>query len=121
MDVRAELASQLEVLPNKLNGLTDKLQTLLPVCNYYKAFTLFILQNEPELLPKLQYLLSKGNTTYFQFRTGNVPEVIEEFKLTSVISSLIEEDVNAENNEVRFVFGFFFFFLLIFRLILLLD
>lgn len=35
-----------------------------------------------ECLPVLCYLLEKGNTTYFEFRTGIVPDVIEEFKST---------------------------------------
>jgi len=36
-------------------------------------------------LPLLQYLLAKGNTTCFEYKTGVVPDIIEEYKLGSSI------------------------------------
>jgi len=43
-NIKGELAAQLEILPSKLNELSEKLQTLIPVCNYYKTFVFFISQ-----------------------------------------------------------------------------
>lgn len=32
-------------------------------------------------MPLLQYLLAKGNTTCFEYKTGVVPDIVEEYKL----------------------------------------
>ncbi len=44
VNIKAELVAQLEILPKKLNELSEQLQTLIPVCNYYKTFVFFISQ-----------------------------------------------------------------------------
>lgn len=105
-NIKGELAAQLEILPTKLNELSETLQLLIPVCNYYKTFVFFISQRYShssfrlaiaasniffffacylssgiECMPLLQYLLAKGNTTCFEYKTGVVPDIVEEYKL----------------------------------------
>lgn len=46
-----------------------------------------------ECLPLLHYLLAKGNTTCFEYKTGTTPECVEEYKIGSLI------DLNTANNN----------------------
>jgi hypothetical protein len=50
-----------------------------------------------DCLPVLCYLLEKGNTTYFEYRTGVVPELLEEFKSTVCFS---DENVSRQASDV---------------------
>lgn len=46
-----------------------------------------------ECLPLLHYLLAKGNTTCFEYKTGTTPDSVEEYKLGSLI------DFNSTSNN----------------------
>lgn len=98
VNIKEELSSRLEILPSKINELFEQLPTLIPVCDYYKTFVIFISQSGVECLPILHYLLAKGNTTYFEYRTGTVPEVVENFKLGTVINA--DDKSSDEENKV---------------------
>ena len=43
-NIRDELYSQLEILPEKMSILAEKIPSLISVCNYYKAFVHFVSQ-----------------------------------------------------------------------------
>ncbi|XP_046913345.2 CDK5 regulatory subunit-associated protein 3 [Dermatophagoides farinae] len=107
-NIRDELYSQLEILPEKMSILAEKIPSLISVCNYYKAFVHFVSQqSEIECLPNLHYLLAKGNTTWYEYRTGHIPDSIEEVKLgkSSLIADNREENVidfGNDNNEIDF-------------------
>lgn len=68
----------------------------------------FIVGNfsEVDCLPILHYLLAKGNTTYYEYETGNVPERVEEFKLgfffgiEDNLASEIDATTAVEDNTV---------------------
>lgn len=47
-----------------------------------------------DLLPTLRYLIMKGNTTYYQYRTGNVPSVVEDINTNNgqQDSSAVDDD-----------------------------
>ena len=36
----------------------------------------------------MHYLLAKGNTTVFEYKTGTTPDSVEEFRLNSLIADL---------------------------------
>lgn len=42
--IKQELYSQLDILPKTLNDLSEKILSLIPVCNYYKSFVYFVSQ-----------------------------------------------------------------------------
>lgn len=43
-NIRDELYSQLEILPEKMSILAEKIPSLISVCNYYKSFIHFVSQ-----------------------------------------------------------------------------
>jgi hypothetical protein len=60
-------------------------------------FSIFF-REKVQCLPVLCYLLENGNTTYFQYRTGKVPDVIEEFKAAvSYTDENVSSDVGNDN------------------------
>ena len=49
----------------------------MPVCMYES-------ESDRDSLPVLKYIMEKGNTTTYQWRTGEKPEVIEEAKIFGI-------------------------------------
>lgn len=51
-------------------------------------------------MPVTHYLLAKGNTTYFEYKTGDAPKIVEDFR----IGYSIENDAatEQENDEIDF-------------------
>ncbi|CAG2181856.1 unnamed protein product, partial [Oppiella nova] len=97
-DIREELMSQLNNLPKKLDEIFGDISQLSLIRDYYKTFLTFTLKKDKvDCLPVLCYLLEKGNTTYFEYRTGVVPELIEEFKSTVCFS---DENVSRQASDV---------------------
>ncbi|CAG2110065.1 unnamed protein product [Medioppia subpectinata] len=102
-DIREELMSQLNNLPAKLDDIFADISQLSLVKDYYKTFLSFTLKKDKlDCLPVLCYLLEKGNTTYFEYRTGVVPDVIEEFKSTVCFSDENVSSADVGNDNIDF-------------------
>jgi hypothetical protein len=95
-DVRKELTEQLKDFSKFMGDIFSKLPSLKEARDYYLEFLKFTTNMEDmECLPVLMYLLTNGNTTYYEFRKGEKPEVIEEFKIElsdDGISSSTQDD-----------------------------
>ena len=58
----------------------------------------FCHSQDSENVPMMKYLLENGNTTTYQWRTGNKPEVVEEAKI--FIDTTDEQDVTENLDDV---------------------
>lgn len=87
-------------MPKKQSGW---LLTLLPyfqiniffICIQFSLLYIYITSRDADgfCLPVLKYIIEKGNTTTFEWRTGEPPEVVE------VTTPLIPLDVDSGSNE----------------------
>ena len=69
-----------------------------------EILTFYCFRKEAESLPMLGYLIRKGNTTVYEWRTGSEPKTIERPK--QLEHSFGDED-NSTNNEDKIDFGDF--------------
>lgn len=89
--------------------ITNRLEQLKTCRDRYVTFLRFINNsdstNDSLVLPLLVYLLNKGNTTYYEYETGEVPQVIQlNFELNNQIgtSKSNEEDQIDFGDEIDF-------------------
>ena len=70
---------------------------------FLKFSNSFQFREKVDSLPVLSYLLEKGNTTYFEYRTGVIPDIVEEFKSTVCYT---DENLSSDvgNDNVRQLF-----------------
>ncbi|XP_054161592.1 CDK5 regulatory subunit-associated protein 3-like [Oppia nitens] len=102
-NIKEELTAQLNDLPTKLDKIYKEIPELSLVKDYYQTFLSFTLKKDKmDCLKVLCYLLERGNTTYFEYRTGIVPEVIEEFKSTLCFSDDNGVNSDAGNDNIDF-------------------
>ncbi|GBM61360.1 CDK5 regulatory subunit-associated protein 3 [Araneus ventricosus] len=94
-NIKKELLSLLDELPGALNAIATSAKELAPVRNYYVAFLNFTLKKDMDsnCLLLLRHIIEKGNTTTFEFRTGEPPEVVE------VTTPVLPLDVDCASTE----------------------
>jgi len=74
VNVRRELVQQLEDLPRLYADIAEDCRSLDQVLAFYRAFLAFLrVKEDDDFLPVLRHILTKGNTTVFEYRTGLVP------------------------------------------------
>ncbi|XP_051968735.1 CDK5 regulatory subunit-associated protein 3-like [Xyrauchen texanus] len=76
-NVARELQALVKDLPVVLEGTGKKAACLKEASEFYTAFTDFVCGWSEPVLPMLRFVQQKGNTTVYEWKTGNVPTVIE--------------------------------------------
>lgn len=101
-NIKKELLSLLEDLPEALIEVASKSNVLSASRDYYMHFLSFTLNKDADgfCLPLLKYVIEKGNTTTFEWRTGEPPEVIE--NTTPIIPVDVESGSTEADDQIDF-------------------
>ncbi|KAM9425289.1 CDK5 regulatory subunit-associated protein 3 [Pholidichthys leucotaenia] len=76
-NVARELQALVIDLPAVLEEIGKDAAKLEEQIKLYTAFTNFVCDWSEPVLPMLTFVQKKGNTTFYEWRTGNVPTVVE--------------------------------------------
>ncbi|XP_075950264.1 CDK5 regulatory subunit-associated protein 3 [Anarhichas minor] len=76
-NVARELQALVKDLPAVLGEVGKDVAKLAEQIKLYTAFTNFVCDWSEPVLPMLTFAQKRGNTTFYEWRTGNVPAVIE--------------------------------------------
>ncbi|MCJ8738544.1 hypothetical protein PDJAM_G00037010 [Pangasius djambal] len=76
-NVARELQALVKDLPTVLEETGRKAACLEQTMKLYTAFTKFVCDWSEPVLPMLSFIQQKGNTTVYEWKTGNIPTVIE--------------------------------------------
>ncbi|KAK3700499.1 hypothetical protein QZH41_015723 [Actinostola sp. cb2023] len=104
--IKSELMDLLSELPKIYSDVAQATQKCTDIVDYYTAFVEFVspsyqvseTDQSTQVLPLLSYLLKNGNTTVYQWRTGQVPSV----RLHAVLPSVIESnETSTEQNKTE--------------------
>ncbi|KAM4034025.1 CDK5 regulatory subunit-associated protein 3 [Anomaloglossus baeobatrachus] len=77
-DVRKELQMLVHDVPAALRQVGSEASGLLPAIELYQACVSFVCDSSSELaLPLIRYLQEHGDTTVYEWRTGEVPVTVE--------------------------------------------
>ncbi|XP_050980602.1 CDK5 regulatory subunit-associated protein 3 [Labeo rohita] len=76
-NVARELQALVKDLPVVLEETGKKTGCLDEAIKFYAAFTNFVSDWSEDVLPILRFVQKKGNTTVYEWKTGNVPTVVE--------------------------------------------
>ncbi|XP_022286338.1 CDK5 regulatory subunit-associated protein 3-like [Crassostrea virginica] len=82
--IKSELSALVQDLPAQFQRISESASKLSKSVQFYDEFVDFITnrsEEERNSLPMLKYLMENGNSTTYQWRTGEKPEVIEEAKI----------------------------------------
>lgn len=97
-NVRKELILLLNELPTVFSDISNKIKKeLKPAQNFYLAFLLFTLKRDnvsSECLPLLNFIIEKGNTTTYEWKTGEAPEIVEETKSGITVQGMNQNDLD---------------------------
>ncbi|XP_015794477.1 CDK5 regulatory subunit-associated protein 3 [Tetranychus urticae] len=78
-DIHIEFQNLIQNLPKYMDEVIQELPKLSEAREYYLEFLKFIDKRENvECLPCLKYLITKGNTTVYEYKNGVAPTTIEE-------------------------------------------
>lgn len=73
-NVKRELLQQLDDLPRLYEEIASDCRNLDHVVDFYRAFLAFLkVDFSDDFLPILRHILTKGNTTVYEFKTGIAP------------------------------------------------
>ncbi|KAG8190596.1 hypothetical protein JTE90_017861 [Oedothorax gibbosus] len=105
-NVKKEVFSLLDELPGALNTIAVSSKDLSFIRNYYLEFLNFTLKKDMDsnCLPVLKHIIEKGNTTTFEWRTGEPPEVVE---MTTPVLPLDMDCGSTEATDDQIDFGDF--------------
>lgn len=103
-NVKKELLSLMDELPGFLNTVANSAKDLASIRDYYVSFLNFTLKQDmqSDCLPLLKHIIEKGNTTTFEWRTGEPPEVVE---VTTPVVPLDVDCVSTEAADDQIDFG----------------
>lgn len=76
-NVPRELQALVQDLPTVLDGVGRDAARLEEHILLYSAFTNFVCDWSDAVLPMLTFVQKKGNATFYEWRTGSVPSVVE--------------------------------------------
>ncbi|XP_068610580.1 CDK5 regulatory subunit-associated protein 3 isoform X2 [Brachionichthys hirsutus] len=91
-NVTRELQALVKDLPAVLEEVGKDAAKLDELIQFYAAFTNFVCEWSEPVLPMLAFIQKRGNTTFYEWRTGNVPTVIER--------PVVEEQPDAVTNDM---------------------
>lgn len=103
--LRKELLELSKDLPMAFVAISEKLKQLTEAREFYLAFLNFILNNEDLAngsLPLLGHLIVKGNTTVYEWKYGQVPEIIEETQAQTPIDCSDQIDFGDDGGGIDF-------------------
>ncbi|KAI8767290.1 CDK5 regulatory subunit-associated protein 3 [Biomphalaria glabrata] len=94
--IKTEMSELVKDLPSELNKFAESAKTLNDAVTFYDKFTDFISNNQisSENLKLLKYVLSKGNTTTYEWRTGKKPNKIVH---QDILIDLTDESENTKD------------------------
>ncbi|XP_029383709.1 CDK5 regulatory subunit-associated protein 3 isoform X2 [Echeneis naucrates] len=90
-NVPRELQALVKDLPAVLNEVGKDAAKLEEQIQLYSAFTNFVCESDP-VLPMLTFAQKKGNTTFYEWRTGKVPTVVERAVVEDAAPDTTTED-----------------------------
>ncbi|KAK3105980.1 hypothetical protein FSP39_010044, partial [Pinctada imbricata] len=97
--IKSELLALVTDLPKEFTRIAESAKCLQPGITYYNDFVKFMFgSEESESLSMMTYLLQNGNTTTYQWRTGDKPEVVEEAKIFIDITD--EQDATENPDDI---------------------
>lgn len=76
-NVAREIQALVKDLPVVLEETGKKATCLKEAIEFYSVFTNFVSDWSEVVLPMLMFVQNKGNTTLYEWKTGNVPTVVE--------------------------------------------
>ncbi|KAM3923940.1 CDK5 regulatory subunit-associated protein 3 [Leptodactylus fuscus] len=87
-DVRKELQMLVRDVPSALRQVGSDAAGLLPAIQLYQACVSFVCDSSPEQeLPLIRYVQEHGDTTVYEWRTGEVPATVERPEIKEVEES----------------------------------
>lgn len=90
--VARELQALVKDLPTVLDGVGRDAAKLEEQIKLYTAFTSFVCEWSEPVLPMLTFAQRRGNTTFYEWRTGNVPTVVERPVVEDAPPDTVTED-----------------------------
>ncbi|XP_029954573.1 CDK5 regulatory subunit-associated protein 3 [Salarias fasciatus] len=91
-NVPRELQALVKDLPSVLDGVGRDAAKLEEQIQLYSAFTNFVCDWSEAVLPMLTFAQKKGNATFYEWRTGKVPSVVERPAVEEAPPDSITED-----------------------------
>lgn len=81
-DIRKELQMLVSDVPSLLRKVGADTAGLLPAIELYQACVSFVCESSPEeALPLICHVQKKGDTTVYEWRTGEVPQTVERLEV----------------------------------------
>ncbi|RWS07207.1 CDK5 regulatory subunit-associated protein 3-like protein [Dinothrombium tinctorium] len=100
-DINKEISQLLNEPPKFIADVMTDLHSLKDCRDYYLQFLRFTTEKDDiNCLTLIEYLLQKGNTTFYEFRTGEEPEVIENYRIED--HALSDVDAGVDDNQIDF-------------------
>ncbi|XP_072229512.1 CDK5 regulatory subunit-associated protein 3 isoform X1 [Leuresthes tenuis] len=91
-NVPRELQALVKDLPAVLDEVGKDAAKLEEQIQLYAAFTKFVCDWSEPVLPMLTFAQKRGNTTFYEWRTGKVPTVVEGPVLEEALSESVADD-----------------------------
>ncbi|XP_059151211.1 CDK5 regulatory subunit-associated protein 3-like [Physella acuta] len=96
--IKTELASLVKDLPSELSKFAESAKSLNDAVQYYDKFTKFVTNNNDAInVPLLKHILSKGNTTTYEWRIGKAPKQIDQQDISIDLAD--EQDAGANGAD----------------------
>ncbi|XP_032358888.1 CDK5 regulatory subunit-associated protein 3 [Etheostoma spectabile] len=92
-NVARELQALVKDLPAVLEEVGKDAAKLEEQIQLYTAFTNFVCEWSNPVLPMLTFAQTRGNTTFYEWRTGKVPTVIERPVVEEAPTDMLTEDM----------------------------
>ncbi|KAM4843389.1 CDK5 regulatory subunit-associated protein 3 isoform 1-T1 [Thomomys bottae] len=94
-NVRRELLALVKDLPSQLAEIGAAAQSLGEAIELYQACVGFVCESPAEqVLPMLQYVQKRGNSTVYEWRTGTEPSVVERPHLEEPPEHVEEDEID---------------------------
>ncbi|KAF1373572.1 hypothetical protein PFLUV_G00240300 [Perca fluviatilis] len=92
-NVARELQALVKDLPAVLEEVGKDAAKLEEQIQLYSAFAKFVCEWSEPVLPMLTFAQTRGNTTFYEWRTGKVPSVIERPVVEEAPTDMVTEDM----------------------------
>ncbi|XP_067285750.1 CDK5 regulatory subunit-associated protein 3 isoform X2 [Pseudorasbora parva] len=92
-NVAREIQSLVKDLPVVLEETGKKAACLKEAIEFYAVFTNFVSDWSEVVLPMLKFVQNKGNTTLYEWKTGNVPMVVERPVMEEAPPDVVTEEI----------------------------
>ncbi|CAL1536755.1 unnamed protein product [Lymnaea stagnalis] len=101
--IKSELASLVKDLPSELSKFAVSAKSLEEAVQFYDKFTKFVCNNESasaENVRLLKHILSKGNTSTYEWRTGQPPTRTDHQEIAIDLSDEQDAAANGTNDVI---------------------